>query len=78
METTTIQIKSETLNRLKTLKKYERESYDELLNNLLDETEEDTLTEKEIIEIQKSLEEIKTGKVYSIQEVAKELGVTLK
>jgi len=78
MEVTTIQINKNTLERLKTLKRYERESYDELINNMLNESEEETLSNEEIEEIQKSLEEIKQGKVYSIEEVAKEFGVILK
>ena len=75
---TTVQISQETLNRLKALKKYERESYEEVLNNLIDEAEEDYLTKEEIEEIQEGLEQIKRGEVYPIEQVAKELGITLK
>jgi predicted CopG family antitoxin len=77
MEKTTIQINLDTLERLKMLKKYSRESYDEILNGLLDETEEETLTEEEIKEIQKGLNDIKERRTASIEEVAKELGVNL-
>ena len=75
---TTVQISQETLNRLKALKKYERESYKKVLNNLIDEAEEDYLTKEEIEEIQEGLEQIKRGEVYPIEQVAKELGITLK
>lgn len=78
MEKTTIQINSETLERLKALKSFERQSYDEVLNNVIDNCEEESLNEKEIEEIQKGLEDIKKGKVYSIESVAKELGITLR
>ncbi len=78
MEKTTIQISSETLDRLKSLKNSERQSYDELLNNLIDNGRGEVLTEDEINEIQNSLEDIKMGRVYSIESVAKELGITLK
>ena len=78
MEKTTIQIAQTTLEKLKGLKSYERQSYDELLNNLIDEQQEESLTQEEIIDIQKSLEDIKKGRVHSIEDVAKELGIQLK
>ena len=78
METTTIQINFETLERLKSLKNMERQSYDEVLNNLIDNCEEENLTEEEINEIQKGLEDIKRGRVYPIESVAKELGIILR
>ena len=78
MEKTTIQISTKTLERLKMVKQYEREPYEEVLNNLLDGVEEEILSNEEIEEIKQSLEEVKQGKVYSIEQVAKELGVTLK
>jgi len=77
MQKTTIQINRETLERLKALRRYERESYEEVLNNLIDEREEETLSDGEIEELQEALEEVKQGKTYSIEEVAKELGVSL-
>jgi len=78
MEKTTIQINFETLERLKSLKNMERQSYDEVLNNLIDNCEEENLTEEEINEIQKGLEDIKRGRVYPIESVAKALGIALK
>jgi len=78
MEKTTIQINLETLERLKTLKNHERQSYDDLLNNLIENIEEESLSEKEINEIQTGLEDIKRGRVYPIESVAKELGIVLK
>ncbi len=78
MEKTTIQLNAATLERLKMLKSFERQSYDELIVNMIDNMEEETLSEEEIIEIQKGLEDIKKGRVSSIESVAKELGITLK
>ena len=78
MEKTTIQINLETLERLKSLKNIERQSYDELLNNLIDNCEEESLSEEEIEEIKIALDEVKRGKVYPIEQVAKELGVKLR
>ena len=78
MEKTTIQINFNTLERLKMLKNFERQSYDDVLNNLIDNTDEDTLSEEEIKEIKIGLENIRKGKVKPIEQVAKELGITLK
>jgi len=78
MEKTTIQINFETLERLKALKNFERQSYDELLNNLIENSEEESLSEEEINEIQKGLEDVKKGRVYPIEVVARELGIALK
>ena len=78
MEKTTIQINFETLERLKTLKNFDRQSYDEVLNSLIDNCEEESLSEEEINEIQKGLEDVKKGRVYPIEVVARELGIALK
>lgn len=78
MGKTTIQISSDTLQRLKMFKQYERESYDFVLNNLLDEADDDELTSEEIEDIKVALEGVKRGEVYPIEDVAKELGITLK
>ena len=78
MEKTTIQINSETLERLKSLKNFERQSYDDLLNNLIDSSEEESFSKEEIAEIQNGLEDIKRGRVKPIEQIAKELGITLK
>ena len=78
MGKTTIQISQETLERLKVLKNMERQSYDDLLNNLIDNIEDEPLSEEEIEEIKIGLENVKKGKVKSIEQVAKELGVILR
>ena len=75
---TTIQINLETLERLKSLKNFERQSYDELLNNLINNCEEESLSKEEINEIQKGLEDVRKGRVYPIEVVARELGIALK
>ena len=78
MEKTTIQVNVDTLDRLKSVKRHIRESYDEVLNFLIDEAEDDELTPEEIDEIKIALENVKKEKVKSIEQVAKELGITLK
>jgi hypothetical protein len=78
MEKTTIQITPETLERLKFLRSFERQSYDDVLNILIDHSEEESLNEEEIEEIKIALDNVKRGKVKPIEQVAKELGITLK
>jgi len=78
MEKTTIQVNLETLERLKALKNMERQSYDNLLNNLIDNCEEESLSEEEIEDIKTALENVKRGKVKPIEQVARELGIALQ
>lgn len=78
MEKTTIQINLNTLERLKILKNFERQSYDELLNNMINNIEQETLTEEEINEIQQGLEDIRIGRTTPIEQVAKDLGIVLR
>jgi len=77
MEKTTIQISKDTLERLKMFKTHPLESYDITINVLLNETETEVLTGEEINEIKLALENVKKGKVKSIEQVAKELGISL-
>ena len=78
MGKTTIQITSETLERLKSIKNFKRQSYDEVLNSLIDNCEEESLSEEEIEDIKIALENVKRGKVKPIEQVAKELGIILR
>lgn len=78
MEKTSIQVSSSTLGRLKTIKRHSRESYDELLNYLIDEIDKDELTEEEIEEIKAALENVKKGYVKPIEKVAEEMGILLE
>ncbi|MEK6819717.1 MAG: hypothetical protein AABY03_00780 [Nanoarchaeota archaeon] len=78
MEKTTIQISQGTLSRMKNLKSHERQSYDELLNGILDNVEDEELSQEEIKEIQESLEDVKRGRTKPIEQVAKELGIKLR
>ena len=78
MEKTTIQISQSTLDRLKLIKTVDKQSYDDLLNNLIDNQEEESLSEQEIEEIKIGLDNVRKGKVKSIENVARELGIVLK
>lgn len=77
MEKTTIQIGVGTLERLKMLKRYDRESYDELLNYLMNHFEEEILSEGEIEEIREAIESVRRDGTISFSEVLKEAGISL-
>lgn len=80
MEKTTIQIGKDTLERLKMFKQHEKDSYEVVLNVLLDdaeEAEEERLTEEEIEEIKIALEEVKRGETVPFEQVLKENGIKL-
>jgi len=74
---TTIQLKNETLDRLKYFKAYSKESYDETINKLLDTMEEGELTPDAIRDIQSSLDGINAKKGKPLEQVAKEMGIKL-
>ena len=78
METTTIQLKGETLERLKYFKEYSKESYNEILNKILDVLEEDELTDKAIEKIKNGLKDIKGGRVISLNDYSKKRGISIK
>ena len=78
MEKTTIQIHLETLNRLKALKNFERQSYDDVLNILINNSEEEILSEEEIEEIKQGLEDVKMGRTIPFELVLKKRGIKLK
>ena len=78
MEKTTIQISQNTLERLKNIKKYERQSYDDLINSIVDEVDEESLSNEEIDDIKIALENVKRGKAKPIEQVARELGIILR
>ena len=78
MEKTTIQINLETLKKLKALKHFERQSYDELLNNIIMNIEDEKISDEEIEDIKIALENVKKGRVKPIEQVAEELGIMLR
>ena len=79
MSYTTIQIEEKTRNRLAELKTSERETYDQLLNILLDimpsGDDEGKYTPSFRTSLLRALLDIKQGRTYSTEEVKKQLGV---
>ncbi|MBI4439791.1 hypothetical protein HY638_02365 [Candidatus Woesearchaeota archaeon] len=74
---TTVQLKDQTLERLKYFKEASKESYDEIINKILDDVEEGELSDETIEDLKKGIREIRGGKGESIEDVAKELGIKL-
>lgn len=76
METTTIQIRKVLKKKLDELKTYPNEPMDSVIERLTDMAiDEEPLSAEEIRDIEKSLEDIKKGRVYSLGEVKKQLGI---
>ena len=72
MATTTIQISKDLLQDLKSRKMYDRESYEDIIRDLLEDTME--LSEQTLANIRKSEADIKAGRVHTLDEVEKRLG----
>jgi len=67
MAITTIQISKELLGDLKSRKMYDKESYEDIIRDLLEDTME--LSEQTLANIRKSEEDIKSGRVKTLKEV---------
>ena len=79
MKYTSIQISVQTREKLSDLKSYERETYDELLSSLIDlipkGDDEGEYTDEFRASLLRSLSDIKHGKVYSVEDVKRQLGI---
>jgi predicted transcriptional regulator len=76
METTTIQVKKNLKKKLDMLKVYPNEPMDSVIERLANMAiDEEPLSKEEIRDIEKSLNDIKKGKVHSLEEVKKDLGI---
>jgi hypothetical protein len=71
--TTTIQITEDLQQELINKKLYQKETYEEVIWNLLEDTKE--LSEETKKEIAEARDEIRKGKVHSLSKVKKELGL---
>ena len=70
---TTIQVSDKLLGTLKQRKLYDRESYEEVIWNLVEDTLE--LGEETKQDVLRAREEIKEGKSYTHEQVKKSLGL---
>jgi predicted transcriptional regulator len=74
--TTTIQLEERTKKRLERVKMFPRETYNQVIERLLEKGEEEGhLSPRTIRNIERSLADIKAGRVYSTKELKKELGI---
>ena len=74
---TTIQVQKPTKQKLESLKRTKRETYDEIITELIELAEEERMefSEKTKKEIETARNEIKRGKVLTTKELIKELGI---
>lgn len=70
---TTIQVSEKLVNVLKQRKIYDKESYEEIIWDLLEDTME--LSEETKRDIEKARKDIKEGRVYTHEQVKRELGL---
>ena len=70
---TTIQVSEELVEVLKKKKLYDKESYEEVIWDIIEDTE--SLSEETLKEIAIARQQIKEGKVYTHEQVKKELGL---
>lgn len=68
---TTIQVSEELVEALKQKKIYHKESYEEVIWDLLEDTME--LSEETKKQVEKARKEFKEGKFYTLEEIKKEL-----
>jgi predicted transcriptional regulator len=73
---TTIQLDEKTKEELEKVKLFPRETYNEVIIRLLMTSQEETeLSEEAIKNIEKALDDVKKGRLYSTEGVRKELGI---
>ena len=70
---TTIQVSEELLDELKIRKISDKESYEEIIWDLIEDTME--LSDETKMEIEKAKKEIKAGRFYTHKQVKKNLGL---
>lgn len=74
MASTTIKIDTELKDRLNTLKIHPRESHNDVIKRLVAiAVDEEPLSQEMIRDLERSLEDLKAGRVYTLDEVMAEL-----
>ena len=72
----TMKISHETKQQIGNFRNYPKEPLEQVVKRMIETYEEDlTLTEKDLEDIQKSLDDIKSGRVYTLEQVEKEFGL---
>lgn len=70
---TTIQVKDELKTLLNQMKLFNRETYNDVLERLIEDVQE--LNDETKVEIESALKEIESGKYVTHEKLAKELGL---
>ena len=70
---TTIQVSNKLAQELKNRKMYDKESYEEIIWDLIEDTVE--LSEETKRSIKQAEKDIKEGRVYTHEQIKKELGI---
>ncbi len=73
MVATSIQVSRDLLEDLKSRKMYDKESYEDIIRDLLEDTME--LSEQTLANIKKSEADIKAGRVHSLKDIEKRLNL---
>jgi predicted transcriptional regulator len=77
MQTSSLRVNPKTKSRLEKLKVHPRESYDRVIDRLIDSYHDDEpLSEEEIEGIEEALRDLKEGRVYTHEQVKKKLGLS--
>ena len=75
-ETTTIVIQKDLKSRLDEVKLHPRETYNEIIERLLEySVDDEPLSEETLRAIEEGLEDIRKGRTIPMEEVMKELGI---
>ncbi len=70
---TTIQVSEQLVDALKTRKQYDKESYEEVIWNLVEDTME--INEETKREMEQARADIKAGKFYTHEQIKKKMGL---
>ncbi len=77
MHTSSLRVSPDTKSRLDRLKAHPRESYDRVIDRLIDSYhDEEPLSDEEIEGIEEALRELKEGRFYTHEQVKKKLGLS--
>ena len=70
---TTIQVSQDLLKELKSRKMYDKESYEEVIWDLLEDSKE--LSKETLENLKEAEEDVKAGRVSTLEDVKRELGI---
>jgi hypothetical protein len=73
---TTVQLEKRVKDELESIKAYPKETYSKVIERLIKTCSEDSeLSSQTVRNIERSLKDIKAGRVYSTKDVKKKLGI---